>query len=724
MPYILHQAVQHHQLGRLDEAARLYQAILAAQPGHPEALHLLGVVAHQHGDHARAVELISRAISGNPANAMYHANLAEAYRALGRLDQAVASCRAALRLRPDYPEAANNLGLALLAQGKTDDAIAQFGEALRLKPDYAMACNNLCNVQRLRGDMKEAQTHFLRAVEMAPYLAEAHSNLGQLLLERHQPHESLTHLSAAVRLRPDLAEAHNNLGNALRDVGRLTAARQAYAEALRLNPGLAMTYNNMGQALQEENALEDASRWYERALELDPNSARFHCNLAGLLAQQEKYDEATHRYRLALRLDPAYADAHCGLGGVRHEQGFLEEARAHYREALHYNPALPAAHAALGRVCEEMGDFTEAESCWRTALRHDPRQAAAHAQLATLLRDKLPDEDLAAIHNLLADPDLHDARRSALQFGLAHVYDARGAYAEAAELLTQANALVLVVARQRGQGYEPVEHARFVAGMMATCTSAFFERVRGFGLESERPIFIVGLPRSGTTLTEQILASHSQVFGAGELRLARDDFEALAPQSDAALKALACLDQETARCIGEKHLERLNELNADRSRVVDKMPDNYPYLGLLAAVFPRAKLIHCRRDLRDVAVSCWMTNFRQIRWANDPDHIAARFDEYGRIMEHWRRVLPLSVYEIDYEETVADLEGAARRLVAWCGLDWEPGCLKFHESNRPVRTASVTQVRQPIYQRSVARWKNYERSLGAMLAQISGERKG
>jgi hypothetical protein len=166
----------------------------------------------------------------------------------------------------------------------------------------------------------------------------------------------------------------------------------------------------------------------------------------------------------------------------------------------------------------------------------------------------------------------------------------------------------------------------------------------------------------------------------------------------------------------------LEELNADRSRVVDKMPDNYLYLGLLAALFPRAKFIHCRRDLRDVAVSCWMTNFRQIRWANDPDHIVGRFEVYRRMMEHWRRVLSVPVLAVDYEETVADLEGVARQLADWCGLAWEPACLAFHERKRPVRTASVSQVRQPIYQRSVARWKHYEGSLGSLLARFSGER--
>src|SRR5262249_42421169 len=149
---------------------------------------------------------------------------------------------------------------------------------------------------------------------------------------------------------------------------------------------------------------------------------------------------------------------------------------------------------------------------------------------------------------------------------------------------------------------------------------------------------------------------------------------------------------------------------------------NYLYLGLLAALFPKAKFIHCRRDLRDIAVSCWMTNFRHIRWANDADHIASRFEEYHRIMDHWQRLLPVGVLEVEYEETVADLEGVARRLVEWCGLKWEPACLAFHEGKRPVRTASVSQVRQPIYQRSVARWKNYERSLGSLLAKLSGER--
>jgi len=722
----LNRGLAYHQQGLVDEAARHYEAALAANPEEPDALHLLGVAALQQGRPQQAADLMARAVARRPGAAAFHANLAEAYRVLGHLDQAAAACRTALQLQPDFAGAANNLGLVLLTQGQTDEAAAQFQAALRQQPDFAMACNNLGNAHRARGDRAQAVAHFRRALEIDPLLAEAHSNLGQILLEQHELREALIHCREAVRLRPDFAEARNNLGNVLRDLGKVAEARACYAEALRLNPGLAMSYNNMGQALQEESALDDALGWYQRALQLDPNSARIHSNLASLLAEQEKYDDALARYALALRLDSSHAEAHSGIGWVQHEQGHFAEAEAHYREALRLKPDLAAAHGNLGTVREEMGDFVEAQSCWRAALRHDPRHAGARAQLATLLRDELPEADLEALRQQLSEPELTDGRRATLHFGLAQVLDARGHYDQAADSLRQANALALAEGRKRGQGYDPADHARFVAAMMATCTPAFFTRARGLGLETERPIFIVGLPRSGTTLTEQILASHSQVFGAGELRLARDGFDSLAGDptaagarlDDRALEALGRLDRETAHRVGGHHLERLRALNEPAPRVADKMPDNYLFLGLLAALFPRAKFIHCRRDLRDIAVSCWMTNFRHIRWANDPEHIEARFHEYGRLMGHWRLVLPVPLLEVDYEETVADLEGVARRLVDWCGLDWEPTCLAFHQGKRAVRTASVTQVRQPIYTRSVARWRHYETALGALFDRL------
>ena len=184
---------------------------------------------------------------------------------------------------------------------------------------------------------------------------------------------------------------------------------------------------------------------------------------------------------------------------------------------------------------------------------------------------------------------------------------------------------------------------------------------------------------------------------------------------------LAGLDVAEVQGLANRHLERLQEIDTAALRIADKMPDNYQLPGLPGNIIPRGEIHPLSPRPRDVALSCWITNFRHIRWASDPEHIAARFRDYERVMEHWRQVLPVSVLEVDYEETVADLEGAARRLVAWCGLEWEPACLAFYKSKQPIRTASVTQVRQPIYTRSVARWKNYEKSLGPLFAKLRQE---
>ena len=272
----------------------------------------------------------------------------------------------------------------------------------------------------------------------------------------------------------------------------------------------------------------------------------------------------------------------------------------------------------------------------------------------------------------------------------------------------------------------PSNTSRFIDSLLSGFDRDLFARLATAGSPSRRPVFVFGLPRSGTSLVEQVLASHSQIHGAGELRLARTSFEAIPGilgRSGSPCECIPALDGQTAFDLAQLHLENLNEFDGGcNSRIVDKMPDNYMYIGLLAIMFPKAVFLHCKRDLRDVAVSCWMTDFRSIRWANDQSHIARRFQQYQRVMNHWKTVLPVSVHDVNYEETVTDLESVARRQIEACGLSWEPACLEFHRTLRPVRTASVMQVRQPVYHQSVARWKHYEPVLGELFAQLPQER--
>ena len=337
------------------------------------------------------------------------------------------------------------------------------------------------------------------------------------------------------------------------------------------------------------------------------------------------------------------------------------------------------------------------------------------------MRSKLPEGDLAALEERLKDDKLAENPRARLLFAFAHALDGKGEFARAAECLREGNALTLETNRTRRE-YAPAEHERFVDGLLRAFDQDFFARLSGAGLESRRPVFVFGLPRSGTTLIEQVLASHSQVYGAGELRLARRSFEGIPGvlgRSGAARDSVGFLDRTAVIRLAETHLERLAEIDKGASsRIVDKMPDNYMYIGLLSIMFPRATFIHCKRDLRDIAVSCWMTDFRSIRWSNDQKSIAARFSQYHRVMSHWKQVLPVSILEVKYEDTVADLESTARRMIEACGLLWELACLNFHRTERPIRTASVMQVRQPVYQRSVARWKNYEPALAEAIPPV------
>jgi tetratricopeptide (TPR) repeat protein len=714
--------LRHHMEGRLDHAAQVYQRLLQDDPRNAEALHLLGVVAHQRGAHGRAIDLIGRALGLQPMEPRFHANLSEAFRAAGDAARAEQFARNALQIAPNVASFHNSLGLALQSQGRHAEAEACFRQSIKVDPNFALAHSNIGVSLVELGRPTEALDAFREAVRLNPDLPEARTNLGQLLLERHQKDEALVHCREAVRLRPNAHEALNNLGNVLRAMGELEEAKGWYARVIQLRPGLAMPYNNMGQALQEEGRLEEATACYQQALRLEPNTARFHCNMASVLHERNMRDESLAHCRHAITLQPTYAEAHLLHGGLHQDQGNLNAALECYREGLRLDPERPAAHIDLGEALAEKGDLEQAQVCFRAALKIDPDDTRGYACLASALRDKMPKEELAALEGLL-HRTLPWKGKMALEYSLAHVYDGLGRHAEATTLLVSANAQRKVLLERHGKSYDPAVHKKFVDNLIAKFSEAHFARTRGWGLSTEVPIFIVGMPRSGTTLTEQVLASHPRVYGAGELTYLRESFESMPGLLGLEAEAEDCVERYTPEAVlqaAQRHLDRLREMSP-ADRVVDKMPDNYLWVGLIATLFPRARIIHCRRDLRDVALSCWRTHFKQIAWSVDMEHLTHRILEYQRIWEHWVRVLPVEVLDVEYEDTVADLEGVARRMLDFCGLEWDPNCLDFHKKDRPIRTASVNQVRQPIYTRSVAKWKHYAGVLAPLLAHLPEE---
>ncbi len=691
---------------------------VALEPLDAGGLRSLGNACLRRGETDRAVGLLCRAVKLKPSNPAFHVDLASAYREQADFARSAGCCRTALMLKPDDPEALNALGLALKGLGRAVEAADQFRRVAALSPRMVEAHYHLGLVLTDQGQHAEAITQLQRAVELAPGRIAYRKRLAEVLLKQSQPEHALPHLQEAVRLRPGLADLHFKLGNALRDLNRLEDARAAYAEALRLDPTLIVANARIGITWKREGRLHEALGWFRKAVELDANNPHFWHRLGELHNERDEPEEGETCWRRALALSPPEpAPVHVGLGVALQDQGLLPAALEQFQTAARLQPELASPRHHLGVIHEQLGEMAEAEEAFRMALRLEPDFAAPFSRLATMLRDKLAEPDLVLLESRLADPKLKERPRTRLLFALAHVLDSRGDYTRAAELLREANALALKWA-DGYHAYDPADHERFIDALAREFSSAFFQRTAHTGSSTRRPVFIFGLPRSGTTLVEQVLASHPKIHGAGELRLARQSFDAIPSvlgRSVPPLHGVAYLDGPAIGKLAEQHLAKLHELDGGAAeRIVDKMPDNYQQLGFLATLFPRAVFIHCRRDLRDIAVSCWLTDFSSIRWANDPAHIAERFRGYRRLMDHWRSVLPVPLHEVQYEETVADLEGVTRRLLAACELDWDPACLEFYRTRRPVRTASIAQVRQPVYTSSVARWRNYERELGAL----------
>ncbi len=719
------QATEMHKAGKIDAALASFAKIVAREPTNSPALHWVGYLHNQRGEYDRAVEVLKRAIVERPGIPSFHLTLAESFRNLGQLKRAVGCCRTALKLNPDYPEALCTLGLAIQASGRPDEAVAHFRRALELRPNFAQAHRDLAMALRELCQHDEALEHLRCAVELAPRYPAARSGLTLVLLDRGQAEEALIHSQEAVRLQPDLAIHHHNSGNVLQRLNRWDEARGAYLEALRLDPDLAHSHLQIGMTLKVDGQLAEAEPWFKQAVDLEPENAWFWEQLADLQMERQEHGAAISCWERAIELSTKErAGPYISLGWSLQEEGRLAEAVEQYRTAVRLQPEAVMAHINLGGIHEELGEMAAAEAAFRTAACIQPKFGLAYARLGNLLRAQLPDADLAALLERLADPETNPSTRARLLFARCVVLDARGEYPCAAECARQANALNMELARGP-RGYTPELHVQYVESVMRGFTAELFEHLAGAGLKDVRPVFVFGLPRSGTTLVEQVLASHSRIFGAGELKLTRQSFDAIPRVVEGPGPALDNISRLTPSAVGllaEQHLRRLENLVQGQSalRIVDKMPDNYIYLGLLAAMFPRAVFIHCRRDLRDVALSCWITDFRpeNIPWASDPSYMGSRFEQYLRLMDHWRRVVPTQVHEVKYEDTVADLEGTVKDLLAACELEYEPGCLEFHRTQRRVKTASLGQVRQPIYSRSVGRWRNYESELADLFRAI------
>ena len=683
-------AEQKRRNGFLADADELTRRAIEAEPDNAEAAHMLGIIAHQSGKLSDAIAHLQQAIAINPNIALYHANLGEMSRLAGRVDESIAASRRAIALDPDNAGAHSNLGIALFDQGKFEEALSLYERAIALQDQFAQAHSNRGNaLQRLKR-FAEAEPSYRRAIE----------------------------------LQPDFADGWNNLGTCLRELKRAEEAEIVYRKALGIAPNNPDTLDNLALAVKDLDRLDEAADLLRRALVIEQNSDKIHLHYGTVLLDQKKVDEAAAAANRALALNSNNHDTVNLMGRIAFERGDLDGALASYRRALALKPDLADAYNNMGNVLKELGQLGEAEDAYLEALRLDPTVAGVYVNLADSKKFAVNDPHLAAMEALAAKSEgLSKIDRMQIDFALGKAYADLQDYPHSFRHLHAGNA-----AKRATIAYDEKAAFALFDDIERNFAPDMIKAKSGSGDPSQLPIFVVGMPRSGTTLIEQIIASHPMVHGAGELVTFNDVILTVRGTDGSTIpypEFVPALDGVALRQIGRDYVARLSEFAWQQAsttvqRVTDKMPSNYYFLGLIHLALPHAKIIHAVRDPVDTCVSCFSKLFSaEQSHTYDLGELGRYYRRYERLIEHWRRVLPVgSFLDVRYEDVVIDLESQAQRIIAYCGLPWDDRCLSFHRTERPIRTASATQVRKPIYRSAVGRWRVYEDQLEPLLTAL------
>ena len=614
------------------------------------------IALHQKGNRAEAERLYMRILAVEPSSFVPLHMLGVIRYEQGRNHEALELIDIALKINPGVASAYSNLGLVLARLGRFEDALAGYEKALVIDRNYADAWNN-------------------RGMAFAG-------------LKRFK--EALASYDHALTIKQNHAEAWNNRGVALSSLNRFREALASYDKALSVKPGYAMAWSNRGTALQNLNRFGEALASFDKALSINPDYAEAWNNRGATLRELKRFAEGLASFEKALLIKQDYADAWNNRGVALREMGKFDKAREAYIRALTLDPSLANAY------------LNYADSIKFTA------KSPYLKPMEAMRTGAIP---------------LSEYDRLQLDFALAKAHADLKQYTRSFRYLLSGNAL------KRAQvPYNEVGTLALFDRIENTITANALrekERLEG-GFDSPTPIFVLGMPRSGSTLVEQILASHPDVHGAGELRTFSDMVDEIhrsKSDTDSYPEFVPELDARALGQLGMRYLEEVHQLAPKAQRIVDKMPGNYLFVGLIHLALPNARIIHTVRDPTDTCLSCFSRLFSGDRhsYTYDLAELGRYYRRYQKLMAHWRSVLPHGRFlEVRYEDVVADLNGQARRLVAHCGLGWDEHCLSFHSTDRPVRTASARQVRQPIYRSAVGHAHAYEEFLSPLKEALEG----
>jgi len=675
----LQRAAAHWNAGQADQAELFCQRVLAAWPGQSDAMHLMAVMALAYGNLDLAIQHARQSCLAPRAPAVYFSDLAEMCRRKGLLAEAEQAGRRATALNPNLVPAWNNLGIILQEAGKFDESLACLERVVALQPNNAEARNNLGNTCNRLG----------------------------------QAHRAGEHYAAALALNPNYAEANSNLANLLTDQGEYERAAAAARRAIEINPRMADAYINLAGVEKERGRHAEALRWLDALLAFAPSHPGGLAARAMALKYFDRLDEALDSAKRAVAASPQSAEAHNTLGQILQARNQFDPALTSFDTAATL-PGTAAESAGVNRglLLMEAGRKAEAIAAFDALLEARPRSAMGWFNRADLKTFAAGDPDIARMEALVRPDGAQSFNdRMSIHFALAKAYLDAGDSERAFIHLGEGNRM------KRGTfSYDADETSRWMRGFTKIFSPALAKKFKGAGCDSAMPIFVVGIPRSGTTLVEQILASHPDVHGAGELSVLQRLTDSIGDYPAGAAR----LGPDDFARLGQEYLAQVAPKAEGRRHVVDKLPANFLHIGLIRLILPNARIVHCRRDPVDTCLSCYTKLFSAEQvFAYNLTELGRFHRSYQEQVAHWRKVVPSDRFiDVDYEAVVDDLEGQARRLVEFLGLPWNESCVRFHENKRVVRTASVNQVRQPIYKTSAGRWRKHAAQLGPLLEAL------
>lgn len=680
------QALALYNQRKLPAAAHLTAQIVAGRPRLAEAHNLMGAILVAQGKLNDAAKAFTRATRLDPKNAQYHSNLGEIERQRGKLVEAGIALRQALDIDPDNAQALNNLGIVHFDKREFEEAAECYKKAITISAQYA----------------------------------EAENNLGNALRALNRNDEALEHYQKALLVRENYPEAYNNLASILRDREQVAEAEHAYRKAISLRPAYIEAHSNLALLLDGANRSDEALRVLGEALKIDAKHVPTLIHVARIQLEKGNHAQTEQAAKLAIQHDPEAAEAYAVYGQMLHETDRFEEAIQQFDKALAKKPDLVEANSMRGVCLKSMGRLDEAKSQLSKTLDRHPEAFGVYANMGDLIKFDKDSPYLKSMEKLLAEAaDPATRRYIPLHFAIGKAYDDIGEHEKAIKHFKLGASL-----KRTTLNYDEKDVFAFFDSIKVTFGSAYFANLPFKGNPSNLPVFIIGMPRSGSTLVEQILSSHPQTYGAGEIKEFSRQLNSLRSRFPSLPKyphIVERMSEAHFSLVANGYLSKLRENAPDATRVTDKLLTNYFFVGLLYTLFPNAKFIHTKRNPVDTCLSAFTKLFKDdMPHSYDLGELGRYYLKYDELMSHWQDMLPSTALKtFVYEDVVDDLPKMARELIDFVGLPWDDACLSFHESSRAVKTASVVQVRQPIYKSSVGRWRRYGDELNPLIDALS-----